>query len=101
MYQYCRTYIYTFIKKPKWLTATDQAINLYKQTVNMYLSELALPENIVSCKYFGCEKTEHMKMINFRYDSIIRLYTLIYAYIHCFGDKFGLSVTYHRTGLLS
>ena len=46
----------TFIKKPKWLTATVQDINLYKQRVNTYLSELELPENIVSCRDFSAVK---------------------------------------------
>ena len=63
----------TFIKKPKWLTITVQDINLYKQRVSMYLSELVLLENILSCRDFGCEKVEHMKIIDFLYDSIIRI----------------------------
>ena len=36
----------TFVNKSKWLSATVQDNNLYKQRVNIYLSELELPENI-------------------------------------------------------
>ena len=40
--------------------------------INKELLEFELPENIVSCKDFNSEKVEHMKIIDFLYDSIIR-----------------------------